>query len=455
MSRLPDLPSGWTWSTLGEIGVWSGGATPRKSESRFWTGGTIPWLSPKDMGSPVLADTQDHLHGSAVSDTNLKVISGPSVAIVVRSGILERKVPVALVPFDTTLNQDMKAVKPADGIVPEWLAYALQSMETALLRDCRKAGTTVASLEFDRVLSMPLAVPPTDEQRRIVAALEERLTQLDVTAADGAATVRKLAAARDRLLARFLAQEGEATATIGEIAAVGSGATPLKSETAYYDGGTVPWVTSADLNAGVVTTARHHITELAVKETSVKLWSPGTLLVAMYGEGQTRGRCARLDIAATTNQACAAIVLHPHSPVTSEFLHMFLDASYARTRWLSAGGVQPNLSLGLIRGIEVPVRSTGAQRDLVERTRAALEQIELTRQGLSRLIGRSTMLRRSLLAAAFRGRLADQDPVDEPADLLLKRIAEERAAAGATAPRRRARTVRTTALAAIPTEESA
>ncbi|MGI1850076.1 hypothetical protein ACRRDU_24410, partial [Rhodococcus sp. SJ] len=98
---------------------------------------------------------------------------------------------------------------------------------------------------------------------------------------------------------------------IGEIATVGSGATPLRGKAQYYDGGTIPWATSGDLHAGDIFDVRGRITEAALRETAVKLWPAGTLLIAMYGEGKTRGTVAELHIASTTNQACAAIVLHP------------------------------------------------------------------------------------------------------------------------------------------------
>src|SRR5207245_933302 len=90
---------------------------------------------------------------------------------------------------------------------------------------------------------------------------------------------------------------------IGSIARVTSGATPLRSRKEYWDGGTIPWVTSALVNDDAIDQVREYVTPLALRETNIKLMPPGTLLVAMYGEGQTRGRCAELTIEATTNQA--------------------------------------------------------------------------------------------------------------------------------------------------------
>lgn len=114
---------------LGDIGQWYGGGTPSKSNSAFWTEGSIPWLSPKDMGHEVLTDTVDHITTTAVAGSATRLVPAHSVAVVTRSGILERKLPVALVPFETTLNQDMKAVVPRPGVDARWVAWGLRAFE--------------------------------------------------------------------------------------------------------------------------------------------------------------------------------------------------------------------------------------------------------------------------------------------------------------------------------------
>lgn len=169
----------WERVPLKELGDWYGGGTPSKSNPAFWADGDVPWLSPKDMGPEVLHGTQDHVTSEAVSGSSTKLVPAGSVAVVTRSGILERTIPVSIVPFATTMNQDMKAVVPRAGIDPRWIAWGLRAFERDLLRDTRKAGTTVASIEMPRWYGFKLPVPPLEEQRRIVAILEDRLSRLD------------------------------------------------------------------------------------------------------------------------------------------------------------------------------------------------------------------------------------------------------------------------------------
>ena len=106
---------------------------------------------------------------------------------------------------------------------------------------------------------------------------------------------------------------------INQVAEIFTGATPLKSNANYYENGSIPWVTSGSLNNEFVDSADSFVTDLALKETNLKLLPKHTLLVAMYGEGKTRGKCSELLIEATTNQAIAGIVLNEKYQLAGNF----------------------------------------------------------------------------------------------------------------------------------------
>jgi type I restriction enzyme S subunit len=193
--------------------------------------------------------------------------------------------------------------------------------------------------------------------------------------------------------------------TLGALVDVATGATPLRRRADYY-GGDIPWVTSGAVNAGLITVASETITELALRETNTKLFPPGTLLVAMYGEGQTRGRVAELGIEAATNQAVAALLFDVASESLRPYLKVYLLRNYERVRLLSFGGVQPNLSLGVIRDTPVPLPPIAEQDEIVRR----VDQLLVLADGLSqRIEGASTRIDRSsqaVLAKAFHGDLS-------------------------------------------------
>lgn len=116
--------------------------------------------------------------------------------------------------------------------------------------------------------------------------------------------------------------------------------------------------------------AEQHITPLAVEETNAKVFPAGTLLIAMYGEGKTRGQIGRLRIEAATNQASAALV-NPMLPVTTnEYVFYFALSEYHRMRAEAVGGNQPNLSLGIIKEWEVNLPPLDEQAEIVKRIEA-------------------------------------------------------------------------------------
>ena len=153
--------------------------------------------------------------------------------------------------------------------------------------------------------------------------------------------------------------EGWRRSTLGEIARITSGGTPDRGEASYW-GGAIPWVTTGDIQSNTITGTTEKITEAGLKNSSAKLFPPGTLLMAMYGQGKTRGKVAKLGIEAATNQACAAILLSDGHDV--DFYFQYLSSQYAALRQLGNAGTQQNLSAGILKAIEVPVPSLEEQQ---------------------------------------------------------------------------------------------
>ena len=195
---MSKLPSGWELSCLNELASPIGGGTPSKADPQYWVGGTIPWISPKDMKVRVISDSEDHVTEAALN--RLSVVPRDSVLVVVRSGILSHSLPVAQNSVPAAVNQDMRAFVPRAEISSSFLAWQLIAKEREILQACSKDGTTVASIEAPALANYALKVAPAAEQTRIVAKLEELLSDLDDGVAELKAAQRKLAAYRQSLL---------------------------------------------------------------------------------------------------------------------------------------------------------------------------------------------------------------------------------------------------------------
>ncbi len=151
---------------------------------------------------------------------------------------------------------------------------------------------------------------------------------------------------------------------LGDVAKVTSGGTPLRTQTEYWNGD-IPWVKTAQIQNRHISKDQvdEYITELGVKESSAKIVPKGTLLMAMYGQGKTRGQVAILDIDATINQACAAFNLKENE-VSTQYLFQYFLFNYDNIRNLSNDGGQKNLSAEIIKKIPLDLPPLEEQKKI-------------------------------------------------------------------------------------------
>ena len=242
-------------------------------------------------------------------------------------------------------------------------------------------GTSQPQITKQGLAKIMVPVPSLEEQVMIESKLQS------VNSIKEAAT-HQLSLFDDLVKSRFVEMFGDpATAdakhellAIGNFADVQTGATPLRRESKYY-GGSIPWVKTGEVARNFANGVEENITETAIKETNCKVFPAGAVLVAMYGQGDTRGKAAILPFEAATNQACAAIMPSPaHNEV---FLNAQLQLLYEDMRAKSLGGNQKNLSLGIIKSMKVILPPMEAQQEFatfvsqVDKSRfVAQQQIE-------------------------------------------------------------------------------
>jgi type I restriction enzyme S subunit len=138
---------------------------------------------------------------------------------------------------------------------------------------------------------------------------------------------------------------------LGKVTKIASGGTPNRGSNNFWDNGDIPWVTTSLIDFNEIFHVNEYITHQGLANSSAKLFPKDTILVAMYGQGKTRGRAAILKIEASTNQACAALL--PNVGFCSDFLLQYITNNYENLRRLSNDGGQKNLSSGLINNLRV------------------------------------------------------------------------------------------------------
>jgi len=463
-----NLPAGWMRAPLGSLGAWVGGGTPSKSVPAYWANGSIPWVSPKDMKSPIIRGTEDRITEAAVARSAAKFIPPGSVLMVMRSGILRHTFPVAVNADRVTVNQDLRALLPAGGINPVYVAHYLRSAQLRVLQDCSKDGTTVQSVEVAALERFQVPIAPSAEQRRIVARIDELFAEI----AEGEAALERarqgldtwrralLKAAVTGELTREWREANRPTETAADLLAR-IRAERLASATGQARARRASAVEPFD--AAILRELPEGWLWVSVQE--LFSWSSGDFLpsksmrhgaipvfggngIAGYHDGWlvkeptiVIGRvgfycgCVHLTEEPAWITDNAIYAKNMPSGCEPTFLKLVLES--ADIPRLARGGAQPFVNQKLLNSIYVPFCSSIEQKEISIRYHHMVQLwIEIEKQMEAERVD-CTKLRQSILKAAFEGRLVPQDPRDEPAAALLARFGN--GGPSAPVPRRKAR----------------
>jgi len=335
------------------------GRTPRRDSPQFW-GGSATWVTVRELNGGVISTSKEQISDLAVREVMQSPIPAGSLLFSFKLSI--GKMAIAGVPLYTNEAIAALVIRDASILDRDYLRFALMATSS---EDGANHAVLGKVLNKEKVEGIEIPVPTFSEQRRIVDILSR---------AEGIVRLRREAEkkAAELIPALFLNMFGDpatnpkgwATLPIIELCAVQTGGTPSRENTAYYEG-EIPWVKTGEVAGGVIVKTGEHISEQALAETNCKRFPVGTILVAMYGQGQTRGRCAMLGIEASTNQACAAIL--PSDQIAGEFLFRLLQTQYEHLRSLAQGGNQANLNLSMIKNYRVILPPIAIQNEFSER----------------------------------------------------------------------------------------
>ncbi|KQS22360.1 restriction endonuclease subunit S [Frigoribacterium sp. Leaf186] len=329
---------------------------------------------------------------------------------------------------NVTFQNHLHRLRPKrDDVIPRFYVYFLQAAFTQLgLFQGAGNRTTIPNLSSSRLAALSVPHPSKPEQEAVVDALRHAHDSIELHR-QIARSVRELkgavmeqafrsgrcgAASRESDIGPL--PEAWNVEELGAHHSVSTGATPSRSNETYWASGDVPWVKTAEVDYSTITSTSECITAKALADTSVRLYPAGTLLMAMYGQGVTRGKVAKLGIEATCNQACAAI--QPiEDRVDTDYLRYFLEWRYDDIRGKAHGGQQQNLNLDIVRALLIAYpEELAEQREIVDLL-SAIDAVEASRRGLELL---ATELFQSLLFNTMTGAF---EPVTAPSDNFERR----------------------------------
>ena len=403
MSARGRLPEGWRLVPLGDV-----------CESA--TGQRNPGKEPEKTFIYVDISSVDNDQKRIVEPKRLLGIDAPSRARkVIRQGdvIISTTRPnlnaVALVPgeLDNQIcSTGFCVLRPVSSLIDSAFLFGFVRTEAFVssLSDLVK-GALYPAVTDRQVLTQLIPLPPLPEQRRIVAALEERLATVERARQAARAQLdaaRALPAAYLRAVFEGEEARGWPLKPLGDLSEIGTGTTPATNVSAYYQGH-IPFIKTAQIVNNRIDRADTHISEPAMQQYGLKLYPIGTILMGMYGQGKTRGQVAILDIPATTTQNAAAIV--PRDELISEYLWYWLRRQYLHLRHLGFHGELAHLSLEYVKKLEIPTPGLGVQQRVVQQLTETFSEAGKLIEEIERQLKHIEVLSSSYLQQAFRGEL--------------------------------------------------
>lgn len=425
---------------ISDIGKIVSGATPKTKDVDNY-GGSIAWITPADLSGY----TSKYIsHGSR--NITQKGYDSCSTHLMPRGTVLfSSRAPigyVAIAENPICTNQGFKSIVPNDDIDSEFLYYQLQYLRKKIQE--KGSGTTFKEISGKVLGETDIVVPSLEEQFRIVTRIEELFSELDKAVGTLKTTKEQLEVYRQAVLKA--AFEGKYTkwwrknhnvsaneeycelrkenqvfkdtsgdenelslnipdewmkVRLGEIFDVEVGATPSRQHAEYWNG-SIPWVSSGEVRFTTINKTREMITDIGLKNASTNLQPIGTVLLAMIGEGKTRGQSAILNIPAAHNQNTAAILVSK-TLCQPKYIYYFLQLNYENTRRVGSGNNQKALNKERVRAIRVPFAPIAEQSIIVKEIEKRLSICENIEQTVNTALAQADAMRQSILKQAFEG----------------------------------------------------
>ena len=282
----------------------------------------------------------------------------PVIAITCRGatcGTINLTVPKAYITGNAMCLDNVCA-----DVLPDYLYYCLlhynfnNIISGSAQPQITRQGLAKVEIELHPIIEQGKIINSLRKSKAIINARQSQLQKLD-----------------DLVKARFVEMFGGIHDSslypyvpVKELTHVISGGTPSRDVLEYWRDGTIPWVKTTELQNKIITEVDEHITSKGLAASSAKIVPPNTTLIAMYGQGKTRGMTGYLGISAATNQACACIL--PSPEINSVFIWKYFELSYDKLRNMAKGGNQPNLNGNMIKNFPVLVPPIKRQEEYVQ-----------------------------------------------------------------------------------------
>ena len=370
---LSALPDDWTAAHFCNLVDYSLGRTPPRNNPDHWKDGIYPWVSISDMTPHgVIEETAEKVSQQAFDEV-FRGRLAPKGSLLMSFKLTIGRISRLGVP--AFHNEAIISFNPdPEKVSPEYLGYYLSQINYKDYQDTAIKGQTLNKGKLD---SLEIALPPLHEQKAIAHTLSTAQRAIEAQEQIIQTTTELKKALMQKLFTEGLRGEPQKETEIGlvpeswevvplgDIAKVGNGSTPKRSNPDYWERGEIPWLNSSRIHDQFITEADQFVTPLAVKECHLPIVNPDSLLIAITGQGKTLGNTAITRISTCVNQHLAYAQFH-HPDIVPDFVLWHMQTRYEHFRSIAHGGgsTKGALTCGFLKTISIPVPPRREQSEI-------------------------------------------------------------------------------------------
>ena len=371
---IKEYPKEWNTLKIKEIGKVILGTTPSTKDEDNWNG-IVPFITPGDITGYKIRNTVRTISEQGLDEKRKLPKNSITVSCIGNIG------RVGITQLDLAMsNQQINSIVPHEKVADNYFVLFLIKYFGDEFENYA-SKTTVPILNKTNFSNIKLEVPPLPEQQKIASILSTVQDAIEQTEA-----VIQASHELKKSMMKHLFTYGPVPVDqtdqveleetdvgqvplnweiqkLDEISDITSGGTPSRKKKEYWENGDIPWVKTGEVDYGIIDDTEEKITKEGLNNSSAKLFPNGTVLIAMYGQGVTRGRVAKLGLDATSNQACAAFL--NLKGITNDYLFYALQYEYERLRSYAHGANQKNLSATLLKQFRIAIPDQKNQTSIV------------------------------------------------------------------------------------------
>lgn len=391
------LPEGWRWSTLGKECDIKIGGTPSRGNSEYFKGSNL-WVSVSDLNGSVVVDTKEKITDEGINNSNAKLIKKGTVLVCFKLSLGKK----AIAGKDLYTNEAVAAleIKLESQLTNKFLFYYLDRIN---FFDYSNTAAKGNCLNKDILGTVKILVPKRDDIIKIVAKLDAQMAQIEIMKKE----TEKEKEASEEILQSFLKKElfdnqkEWKKVKIEDLCFLKTGGTPSRDNKSYWNNGKINWLASGDINKEIIYEVEGKITQEGFDNSNAKILPVNSVLIALNGQGKTRGMVAVLKVESTCNQSIVAFIPKDEKQLGYMFLFYYLKASYQKLRNLTGDNERSGLSIRILNNYQIQTPKIEMQKEIVRKIEQFNKEQKTIKENISQKLSAISQIPSSILNEVF------------------------------------------------------